>query len=62
MIEDAVAGVQSGHAGRFGLVIGVDRSEQQGALANATPDLPDRAGTIACSDRTNPLRPTLPPV
>jgi hypothetical protein len=61
MLEDAAGGVQADHAGRFGLMIGVDRSEQQGALANATPDLPDRAGTIACSDRTNPLRPTLPP-
>ena len=42
MLEDAAGGVQADHAGRFGLVIGVDRSEQQRALADAAPDRPDR--------------------
>jgi alpha,alpha-trehalose phosphorylase len=32
VIEDALAGVQAGHAGGFGLVIGVDRHNQAQAL------------------------------
>jgi beta-phosphoglucomutase family hydrolase len=32
VVEDAQAGVQAGHAGRFGLVIGVDRTGQEAAL------------------------------
>jgi beta-phosphoglucomutase-like phosphatase (HAD superfamily) len=32
VIEDAQAGVRAGRAGRFGLVVGVDRSGQAEAL------------------------------
>jgi len=39
VLEDAVAGVQAGRAGGFGLVIGVDRGDQQQALAEAGADL-----------------------
>jgi alpha,alpha-trehalase len=35
VIEDAVAGVEAGHAGGFGAVIGVDRLGQADALAQA---------------------------
>jgi len=35
VIEDAVSGVQAGSAGGFGLVIGVDRGSQSGALSAA---------------------------
>jgi beta-phosphoglucomutase family hydrolase len=35
VVEDAIAGVEAGHAGRFGLVIGVDRSGQSRALRAA---------------------------
>lgn len=35
VVEDAVAGVQAGHAGGFGVVIGVDRLGQADALAQA---------------------------
>jgi len=39
VIEDALAGVQAGRAGRFGLVIGVDRTGQAGALRAAGADV-----------------------
>jgi beta-phosphoglucomutase family hydrolase len=32
VFEDALAGVQAGHAGRFGIVVGVDRAQQADAL------------------------------
>ncbi len=32
MFEDALAGVEAGHAGGFGAVIGVDRLDQADAL------------------------------
>jgi beta-phosphoglucomutase-like phosphatase (HAD superfamily) len=32
VVEDAIAGVQSGRAGRFGLVIGIDRHGDGDAL------------------------------
>jgi beta-phosphoglucomutase-like phosphatase (HAD superfamily) len=35
VVEDAVAGVEAGHAGGFGAVIGVDRLGQTDALAQA---------------------------
>lgn len=35
VVEDAVSGVEAGHAGRFGAVIGVDRLGQAAALAQA---------------------------
>jgi beta-phosphoglucomutase family hydrolase len=35
VVEDALAGVEAGHAGRFGCVIGVDRSGQSQALREA---------------------------
>jgi HAD superfamily hydrolase (TIGR01509 family) len=38
-IEDAVAGVQAGHAGRFGLVIGVDRNGHAQALIEGGADV-----------------------
>lgn len=39
VVEDAIAGVEAGRAGRFGCVIGVDRSGQAQALRNAGADL-----------------------
>ena len=39
VIEDALAGVQAGHAGRFGLVIGVNRRNQADALREHGADL-----------------------
>lgn len=39
LFEDAVAGVQAGHRGDFGLVVGVDRGGNAGALARAGADL-----------------------
>ena len=39
VIEDALAGVAAGHAGRFRMVIGVDRSGQRQALRQAGADL-----------------------
>jgi trehalose/maltose hydrolase-like predicted phosphorylase len=38
VVEDAIAGVEAGHVGRFGLVIGVDRSSQSRALRRAGAD------------------------
>lgn len=35
VVEDAIAGVEAGHAGRFGAVIGVDRLGQADALRQA---------------------------
>jgi beta-phosphoglucomutase-like phosphatase (HAD superfamily) len=32
VVEDAISGVEAGHAGRFGLVIGVDREGHGDAL------------------------------
>jgi beta-phosphoglucomutase family hydrolase len=39
VIEDALAGVQAGHAGGFGLVIGVDRHNQTQALRDQGADI-----------------------
>jgi HAD superfamily hydrolase (TIGR01509 family) len=39
VIEDALAGVQAGHAGHFGLVIGVDRRDQAQALQEHGADV-----------------------
>lgn len=39
VVEDAIAGVQAGHAGRFGSVIGVDRIGQSKALRQAGADV-----------------------
>jgi beta-phosphoglucomutase family hydrolase len=39
VFEDALAGVQAGRAGRFGCVVGVDRSGQAQALAEHGADL-----------------------
>jgi beta-phosphoglucomutase family hydrolase len=39
VIEDALAGVQAGHAGGFGLVIGVNRRNQADALRSQGADL-----------------------
>lgn len=39
VIEDAIAGVQAGRAGGFGLVIGVDRSSQRDALVRNGADV-----------------------
>ena len=38
VVEDAIAGVEAGHAGGFGIVIGVDRSGQSQALRQAGAD------------------------
>jgi len=39
VVEDAIAGVEAGHAGRFGCVIGVDRRGQACALRDAGADV-----------------------
>ena len=39
VVEDAIAGVEAGRAGRFGCVIGVDRSGQAQALREAGADV-----------------------
>jgi len=39
VVEDAIAGVEAGHAGRFGCVIGVDRRDQAQALRDAGADV-----------------------
>jgi hypothetical protein len=39
VVEDAIAGVAAGHAGRFGCVIGVDRSGHAMALREAGADV-----------------------
>jgi beta-phosphoglucomutase family hydrolase len=39
VIEDALAGVRAGHAGGFGLVVGVDRQNQADALRKQGADL-----------------------
>ncbi len=39
VFEDAIAGVQAGRAGRFGLVVGVDRRGEPGPLAENGADM-----------------------
>jgi alpha,alpha-trehalase len=39
VVEDAIAGVRAGHAGGFGLVIGVDRTGQAHALRENGADV-----------------------
>jgi trehalose 6-phosphate phosphatase len=39
VFEDAIAGVQAGHAGAFGVVIGVNRSGSQGTLTKNGADV-----------------------
>lgn len=39
VFEDAVAGVEAGHAGRFGYVVGVDRTGHPDALRDAGADM-----------------------
>jgi len=39
IVEDAIAGVQAGRAGRFGLVIGVNRSAESGVLGKNGADV-----------------------
>ncbi len=45
IVEDALAGVEAGRRGRFGLVVGVDRNGQADALAQHGADIvvPDLA-------------------
>jgi len=38
-VEDALAGVEAGRRGGFGLVIGVDRGDQAAALAERGADI-----------------------
>jgi len=49
VVEDAISGVAAGHAGRFGLVLGVDRGGNRQALGDAGADLvvDDLAETLA---------------
>ena len=56
VIEDALAGVQAGHAGGFGLVIGVNRRDQAQALRQHGADL-----VIADLDELVPITPTSEP-
>jgi beta-phosphoglucomutase-like phosphatase (HAD superfamily) len=48
VLEDAIAGVQAGRAGGFGLVVGVDRGGAGAALLAA-------GAHIVCSDLTQLL-------
>jgi beta-phosphoglucomutase family hydrolase len=49
VVEDAISGVAAGHAGHFGLVLGVDRGGNRQALGDAGADLvvDDLAETLA---------------
>lgn len=48
MVEDALAGVEAGRRGHFGLVIGLDRSGGTSAAAN----LRDRGADVVLHDLT----------
>ena len=39
VFEDAISGVQAGHAGAFGLVVGVSRKNDEDALAQSGADV-----------------------
>jgi beta-phosphoglucomutase-like phosphatase (HAD superfamily) len=39
VFEDAISGVQAGHAGAFGLVVGVSRKNDEDALSENGADL-----------------------
>jgi HAD superfamily hydrolase (TIGR01509 family) len=49
VVEDAISGVAAGRAGKFGLVVGVDRGGNRRALGEAGADLvvDDLAETLA---------------
>jgi beta-phosphoglucomutase-like phosphatase (HAD superfamily) len=53
VLEDAVSGVGAGAAGRFGLVVGVDRGAGRTALMNAGADVvvADLAELVPGGDR-----------
>jgi len=46
VIEDALAGVEAGCAGRFGLVVGVDRGGSTALLRQHGADITDRAELV----------------
>ena len=52
MVEDAIAGVQAGRAGRFALVIGVDRTGQADALRANGADVVVRDLGMICVKET----------
>ena len=56
MIEDALAGVQAGQAGGFGLVIGVNRENQADALRQHGADIvvADLAELLPSEPETEP--------
>jgi beta-phosphoglucomutase-like phosphatase (HAD superfamily) len=39
VFEDAISGVRAGHAGAFGLVVGVSRKNDEDALAQSGADV-----------------------
>jgi beta-phosphoglucomutase-like phosphatase (HAD superfamily) len=57
VIEDALAGVEAGRAGHFGLVIGVDRHSDPKALRVAGADVVagDLAETLPMPGSRNPF-------
>ena len=57
VIEDALAGVRAGHAGGFGLVIGVDRHHQADALREQGADVVVSDLSELLPDRTVSLPP-----
>jgi trehalose 6-phosphate phosphatase len=65
LVEDAVAGVQAGRRGGFGLVVGVDRGSQADTLFDAGADivvqdlreLADRTTGVRATDRRDSMRP-----
>ena len=60
IVEDAIAGVQAGHAGRFGLVIGVNRSGETGALRENGADVEvTDLKEVTAVDEAPPVEPVL---
>ena len=59
VVEDAIAGVEAGRAGGFGLVVAIDRTGERDALARAGADhvVDDLGGTLGNGDVPAPRRP-----
>ena len=56
VVEDAIAGVEAGRAGGFGLVVAIDRTGETRALARAGADhvVTDLGDTLTNGDETGP--------
>jgi len=61
VIEDAISGVQAGHAGHFGYVIGVNRLDHAQALAEAGADVVvDDLAELLAAEKSAPKKPAPP--